>query len=329
MKKLLLLIIVIFITISSYSQNLPVACGGSLEYYGVNGNNSSIFEWEIEGGQIIENHNDTILVEWDNINDVGILKVKEFNIYGCEGEQIVENIVISLPDVDIGLDREICENDSFEFTTYYDESYLYEWQNGSNYNYFIAKEKGDYWVNVIDENGCSLSDTASLIVNDLPDVDLGNDTTLCYDEQITLNVSEYGLNYNWFNNSIEPHITLYSSTEDQVVWVEVVDENGCIGKDTIIINSCGEFIIPNTITPNNDGFNDTWVIEQLYKYPDVSINVYNRWGEMVYKTNGYDSSNYWDGRDKKGNKLPIDTYYYVIEISKNEKPIVGTITIIR
>jgi YVTN family beta-propeller protein len=46
-------------------------------------------------------------------------------------------------------------------------------------------------------------------------------------------------------------------------------------------------IIPNTFTPNGDGINDTWNIENLESYPNSSVNIFNRWGQKLYASIGY------------------------------------------
>lgn len=330
MMKKLLPILFLFVSLLSYAQDLPVACGGSTEMYGVIGDNgSSDFYWEIDGGQIISNYNDSILVQWDDINNIGTLRVTEVNFFGCEGNQIIDNVIISTPLVDLGIDYEICDGDEYEFITTYDDLYTYEWQDGSTNSNLITNQTGQYWVSVTDNNTCSLSDTANLLVNPLPIVDLGNDTLICHEDEITLDVSEYGISYEWFNGSISPFMTLYSETIRQTVSVTVMDEKGCFGSDTIIIETCGEFIIPNVFTPNDDGHNDVWVVEGLYNYPDVKVNIYDRFGSRVFNSKGYGSDQYWNGTDNKGFKLQMDAYYYVIELNDIETPLVGTVTIVR
>lgn len=328
MMKLLSIILLIFLINSVYSQNLPLSCSGSREMYGVIGDNGmSVFDWEVTGGNIIRNYNDSILVEWDNENTVGEIKVKEINIYGCEGEFLSENVIISKPYINLEPEYEICQNDSIVLDVYNSDIIEYLWQdNSSDYN-FVAYQEGSYWVKGMDVNGCYAYDTTNVIVNELPYIDLGNDTTLC-EGDLYIDLSDKGVYYEWFDNSVSSSITIYPQDVTQEVWVNVTNEKGCISSDTIIVESCFNLIIPNTITPNGDGSNETWIIEGLYSYPNASISIYNRWGSMVYNTNNYSSSNVFDGRDKKGNKLPMDSYYYIIEI-KNKEPIVGTLTIIR
>ncbi len=85
----------------------------------------------------------------------------------------------------------------------------------------------------------------------------------------------------------------------------------------------------NALTPNGDGINDFWYIRNAEYYPLISVEVYNRWGEQVYKQTGYDnSSKVWRGT-YNGNKLPSGTYYYIIKLNGHAKALTGTVTIIR
>lgn len=71
--------------------------------------------------------------------------------------------------------------------------------------------------------------------------------------------------------------------------------------------------IPNGITPNNDGINDVWVIKNANICSEISITVFNRWGNIVYKDPKY--TNNWKGENQSGQLLPQGTYYVVIKLS--------------
>ncbi len=93
---------------------------------------------------------------------------------------------------------------------------------------------------------------------------------------------------------------------------------------------CDSLIIPNVITPNNDGFNDVWIIDCIEYFPDNEIQVYNRWGAIIYQAFGYDNN--WNGTwDKTKGDLPVGTYVYVIKLNNSgeEKIITGSLTIAR
>ena len=71
-------------------------------------------------------------------------------------------------------------------------------------------------------------------------------------------------------------------------------------------------------SPNNDGINDVWVINNIEYYPNSVVKVINRWGAEVFSEKGY--LNTWDGVASKGssngNKLPVGAYLYIIEANE-------------
>ena len=78
--------------------------------------------------------------------------------------------------------------------------------------------------------------------------------------------------------------------------------------------------IPNTFTPNNDGFNDVWkIILDLNCWYDVEFQIYNRWGNKIYHGYGdsFDSYPYWDGSIDDGDHYAADgVYTYIVKANK-------------
>ncbi|MCF0206850.1 MAG: gliding motility-associated C-terminal domain-containing protein, partial [Bacteroidales bacterium] len=83
--------------------------------------------------------------------------------------------------------------------------------------------------------------------------------------------------------------------------------------------------IPNVFSPNDDGINDTWEIDNIWLYEDAKILVYNRWGQNLYK--GDSTSEPWDGT-YKGKKLPAGPYVYVVSLGNDKKTYKGSVNII-
>ncbi len=83
-------------------------------------------------------------------------------------------------------------------------------------------------------------------------------------------------------------------------------------------NSCKDIVIPNTITPNGDGKNDVFRIDAIEfqpdRFKDAELVVFNRWGDVVYKS-GRPYANNWDGTNGNGNNLPEATYYYILDLN--------------
>jgi gliding motility-associated-like protein len=103
-------------------------------------------------------------------------------------------------------------------------------------------------------------------------------------------------------------------------------EGGCTASDTVHITVLKGPVVPNVFSPNGDGINDTWRIKYLESYEGATVEVYNRSGQIIYRSIGYAVD--WDGT-YKGSPLPVGTYYYIIN-PKNNRPIVtGSVTIIK
>jgi len=92
--------------------------------------------------------------------------------------------------------------------------------------------------------------------------------------------------------------------------------------------SC-DILVHNVLSPNNDNYNDRFIIDRIENFPDNSVEIFNRWGQLVYKSNSYDNtSNAFNGISQnketinKNDELPDGTYFYVI---KYKKPISGII----
>ncbi|MCZ2223230.1 MAG: PKD domain-containing protein [Chitinophagales bacterium] len=101
----------------------------------------------------------------------------------------------------------------------------------------------------------------------------------------------------------------------------------CSATDTLIVKGLKPIIIPNAFSPNGDGINDTWVIENLNDYVNVSVEIFNRYGQLIYKTNnGYTTP--WDGK-VNGKPVPVGVYYYIIDFKGQYPNKSGSLTIIR
>lgn len=83
------------------------------------------------------------------------------------------------------------------------------------------------------------------------------------------------------------------------------------------------FLLPNAFSPNGDGMNDYFVITGLGETEESNLEVFNRWGTIVYRSKGNKYENNWDGRSNTsamvsiGSELPNGTYYYIFKVKKN------------
>ena len=89
-------------------------------------------------------------------------------------------------------------------------------------------------------------------------------------------------------------------------------------------------IVPSThVSPNGDGFNDVWIIENVERYPNSVVTIFDRNGKQLMEYKSYENSNGWDGTDGRGNALPSTDYWYTINIPETDKVYVGHFTLIR
>lgn len=170
----------------------------------------------------------------------------------------------------------------------------------------------------------SAKDTAVVLVNAAPNVTIiPSDTIFCSGENVT--IMAFGADeYLWSNNSTNSTMEFLAESSHQIFVIGKTADN-C--ADTAYVNygtMLCEIVIPNVITPNDDGFNDKFVITGIELFTKKEIVIYNRWGNVVFKTNDY--QNDWDG---EGNSAGV--YYYVINVEKGDvkKTVNGTITILR
>ena len=104
------------------------------------------------------------------------------------------------------------------------------------------------------------------------------------------------------------------------------DNNGFLSESNWINLDVPVKLIPNIITPNGDGLNDKFFINEQLLYEPVHMIIYNRWGEMVFQDEDY--RNDWNGDNFFGKPLSEGTYYYVLLFTNGENR-AGFLTIIR
>ncbi len=183
---------------------------------------------------------------------------------------------------------------------------------------------------------CIQYDTVEVIYSAFVRADAGDDKEITKGEEVELGGKPSAL----FGDSISwtPGSTIIGFTELQNPIVKpgetttytliVTNSSGCQAIDSVNV-----IVLPLAIndgfTPNSDGVNDNWNLPVLEDYPDATVQIYNRWGQLIFESNGYTVP--WDGR-YKGKDLPVGTYYYVIDLgdeSLEERVITGPVTIMR
>jgi gliding motility-associated-like protein len=225
--------------------------------------------------------------------------------------------------------------------------YVYQWSNpniGSLNNFLIA---GNYGLTVTDGNGCTIERSYSIseptpidvsIVTE-PATEPGTGFSDCSGSNGSVTAIVTGgngqYNYNWLN------IEVFDLNQDVVTglcpgpyYLQVTDSNGCESLSGTVVGEVEDRRFPCldqrvVITPDGNGSNDEFIIFCIGDLPDNNLQIFNRWGQLVYETDNYDNS--WEGTSFNGEPLPEGPYYFVLEYQSPDGLIQtkGSLTIVR
>lgn len=184
------------------------------------------------------------------------------------------------------------------------------------------------------ESGCTTTVTNTVAVSGAPSISISITTSPATGTfgGTSLNASG-GDSYTWLpaaglsNTAIaNPTASPLTTTTYTVI---VTSTNGCTATDTVTvaINADELFFIPNLITPNGDGHNDTWTLKLPSVSSGVEVTIMNVEGNTVFFSTDY--HNEWDGTNNKNGKLlPDGTYYYFIRFQGGDVTYKGTVAIL-
>jgi len=216
----------------------------------------------------------------------------------------------------------------------------YQWKlnnqniSGATNADYTATQSGTYTLN--EDNGTcnSTSPPVVLTVIQTPVANAGADIYMKEGDLGNLNGSGGGV-YSWspstYLSSAVVSNPSFPATQTITYTLTVSDPtNTCSSTDEVTVFVVKPIKVPNVITVNGDGNNDDWEIENIEGYPNVIIEIYNRWGNLVWKTQGYPKN--WDGTNfRNGQVLPDGTYFYIINLQSQiyDEPLTGWVQIIK
>ncbi|MBL4753078.1 MAG: gliding motility-associated C-terminal domain-containing protein, partial [Flavobacteriales bacterium] len=188
------------------------------------------------------------------------------------------------------------------------------------------------YILVVDDSICSDTDSVAVFIIPVA-VDVCCDATIALGECIGLTgVATNGLIYSWSPGITLDDSTIFNPEACPMVSVTYVltatNDSGCVGTDSLRILVQPD--IPDGFTPQGDAYNEVWEIALLDSYPKASVQVYNRWGQLVFDSpEGNQYATKFDGTHN-GKDLPVGTYYYVINLNDGiTDALTGPITIMR
>lgn len=257
------------------------------------------------------------------VNANGTYAVTVLDANGCVDSDSITFTLNAIPPVDLGPNTQLCPGEflSLDAGSGYDN---YSWSTGQLGNPVPIFGPQTVWV-AVTLGQCTASDT--ILIEPRPG-SVGsnlNDTTVCQGETLLLDATLPGnLSYVWSSGATTPTVQLGAGTHTLAI-------TGACGTvvDTIVVApiECATpepetLIIPNIVTPNSDGNNDTWRIVATPDKP-VQLVIYNRWGRKMWE--GAALTDEWDATD-----VTDGTYFYVVTLNpdaENEAMHRGHVTV--
>ncbi len=263
----------------------------------------------------------------------------------CSSENVPDSAVFNLNGQSDYIRAEISANGLFypPVTYYLTASDAEGGMNPIGFELTNTSNPQTIYARVVDSQGCYQTFPFDLSVASTPSVNTLDDISLCYLKENSIGYDLSQLNARAFEGLDQSNVTLtYHETEadgntnenavsnislmagvDYSIYVRaentMAPECYTLGvfnarmdnENTDIDDRCMPFF-SNTMTPNGDGANDVFFIQNIDTFPNNHLTIYNRWGQKVYETNGYDNN--WEGTFK-GRPLPVATYYYIMELN--------------
>lgn len=311
-------------------------CIGGTTYLFASG--GIFFEWSGPNG--FSSHEQRPQISNLSFRDTGWYRVKVTNVAGCSDYASVFLPVAEAPIASVvQTDLSLCEGDSIQLQA--GGSSRYQWTPAVGLsNDTIATPFAKplnttfYTVKVFNQFNCA--DTASVRVTvwKKPKAFAGPDKFVRKGKSVQLESGMTGSNvsYSWsppdhLDNPLllqpkasPPTATYYKLT--------VTSNKGCgTSTDEVKVDVIDKLFIPTAFTPNHDGLNDKWEIITFDEYPDATVEVFNRYGQRVYKSS---AKNYqpWDGTFRGKPALP-GTYAFIIDLHNKTAIHKGTLSLIR
>jgi gliding motility-associated-like protein len=259
--------------------------------------------------------------------------------YGCTAQSNLVLVKVGeIPEVSLGEDVTICPGDEVTLTA--SGATYYVWSNGATTQSITVSpdEATDYLVTGTNPF-CNLSDSDTVTVNisDLPvaAAEASDDPSLGNPVNFT-DVSGDNSIVNWFwdfgdGNSAITQNTHHTYDTEGIFTVILTVENqyGCAAYDTLEVDINQVILIPNIITPNNDGLNDGFGIKNN-GVDEYGLTIFNRWGQIVFERQAREIQ--WNGTTNSGTDLEAGTYFYVLVVDNGSKGTfekTGFITLVR
>lgn len=313
------------ITININKNPVPMATNNGPGCFGKNiilsASNGVKYNWK--GPNNFSDTGQSVTLINPSFFDSGKYYVTVISDKGCIGFDSTIVAVNPAPTAFAGNDANICEGNFVQLNASGNGTYNWSPADGLSSQTIpnpIASptDSIQYIFTVTNQFGCADADTININVFKKPIADAGEDKAIIQYQSVQLNgkISGTNVTYYWSPNIYIDNENLLQPTvnppRDTTYVLHVTSNVGCgSAVDEVFIKVYPKILIPNAFSPNHDGINDKWKIVALDNYPNAEISVFNRYGQIVFHSIGYNKP--WNGK-YNDHPLPVGTYYYVIDL---------------
>lgn len=319
---------------TSVSSNSPVCEGSTINITATGGVS---YDWTGPGPLTSSGSNATL--SNPTVADAGKYYVTVTNAAGCSKPDSITISINPSPTASTGFtEASICEGESI--TLQGTGGVTYEWSPSSTLSSDevpdpVASPADTTTYSLVVTNGFGCTDTSAVTINviERPFANAGPDLAIVRGTPIELSGTAGGQNvaYTWspnvYINDVNVLRPVVTPPHDTSYVLTVSSNEGCgIATDTVSLFVYRDVYVPNAFSPNGDGLNDQWSIPALGAFEEYSVSVYNRNGELVFRSRNANTP--WDGT-YRGARQPVGVYVYVIDVKDNGLFLKGTLSIVR
>ena len=318
-------------------NNLPATLGGS-----PTGPSGATYSWT-PASQV---SNSTIANPTATVSVNSVFSVIVTDTNQCSSSDSVFAAVFELSSQN---DTGLCSGDSVALVvnpSFGAAPYTYSWSPGASLNDStiatpLAFPNGPtlYTVTVTAANGCVETATVNLQLFPSPVAqfryvpDPSCDGVLVDFTDESQNADSYLWTFSNGTTSTEmdPQDIFFPFASLLQTTLSVTTVDGCTAdtsasENLLTFDDYFDFEVPNVFSPNGDGLNDWWEVDlKLGLSSCTKFKIFNRWGQLLFETDGADPS--WNGRTFAGKETPPGVYFYIIEVNGNE--FTGSFTLLR
>lgn len=288
------------------------------------------YVWDLGDGTVVTKNDTSYITHTYQHPGVYIVTLTAFNNETCEGQDVA-SLAVSVfdPQIEVADDGTICEGGDYQLYASGGKSYAWISDDGefgsSLPNPVVTpKDTTSYFVTVADEVGCDVKDTVTVDVVPKPSyVLMINKNYDCWNrpEVRFAYTADDDYNYSWDlgdgNTSTSKDFVYHYEEDGTYIVVFHAANDYCTYQESSSIPVI-TVRIPNVITPDHDGLNDVLQVEAS---DAIKVQIYNRWGDLVFKEENYKNDWYAKG-------LGSGTYFYKIDV-QNETTCKGWIQVIK